>query len=141
MRGDHLVKDQLIFLLEIHLDLCSPKTLTLHFFVFQRVIPVKKAAGKTLCVLIKNNKRTDQRNELCKRIIQGSLIDCLLNLFLLYFTACLDLLQVSLLINKQTGGKKEKKREGGGEESETCGLCVPKTRLGIHLLKFDWLFR
>ena len=26
----------------------------------------------------------------------------------------LDLLQVSLLINKQTGGKKKKKREGGG---------------------------
>ncbi|XP_065051752.1 serine/threonine-protein phosphatase 4 regulatory subunit 4-like [Rhopilema esculentum] len=35
-----------------------------------RVIPVKKAAGRTLCAFIKNNKRTDQRNELCKRIIQ-----------------------------------------------------------------------
>ena len=29
--------------------------------------------------------------------------------------AQLDLLQVSLLINKQTGGKKKKKREGKGE--------------------------
>jgi len=34
-----------------------------------RVIPVRKAAGRTLCTFIKNNKRTDQRNELCKRVI------------------------------------------------------------------------
>ena len=37
----------------------------------------------------------------------------------------LDLLQVSLLINKQMG---RRKRKGKGEESETCGLRVPKTR-------------
>ena len=40
----------------------------------------------------------------------------------------LDLLQASLWINKQTGGKKKKKRKGKEEESETCGLRVPKTR-------------
>ena len=39
----------------------------------------------------------------------------------------MDLLQVSLLVNKQTGGKK-KMMDGKGEESETCGLRVPKTR-------------
>ena len=51
-----------------------------------------------------------------------------------------DSLQVSLLINKQTGGKKKKKKEGKGDESETCRLRVPKTRLGVRQLNFDWLF-
>ena len=37
---------------------------------------------------------------------------------------CLDLLQVSLLINKQTGGKKKKKKEGkGGGERDLWTTC------------------
>ena len=49
----------------------------------------------------------------------------------------LGLLQVSLLINEQTGGKEEE--EKGREEGkwETCELRVLKTRL--HLLSFNWL--
>ena len=46
------------------------------------------------------------------------------------FCSHLDLLHVSLLINKQTGRKK-KKREGkkeGQKESEICGQRVSKTR-------------
>ena len=55
-----------------------------------------------------------------------------------------DLLQVSLLINEQTGGKKKKKtvesgRERGGERDLWTTRSENEAR--IHLLKFDWLFR
>ena len=43
-------------------------------------------------------------------------------------------------INKREGSRR-RKGKGKGKESETCGLRVPKMRLGIRLLKFDWLFR
>ena len=41
----------------------------------------------------------------------------------------MDLLQVSLLVNKQTGGEKnEEKGKRMGKESNTCELRVPKAR-------------
>ena len=40
----------------------------------------------------------------------------------------LDLLQVSLLINKQMGGGQNEEERRKGKESETCELCVPETR-------------
>ena len=36
--------------------------------------------------------------------------------------ASVDLLEVSLLISKQTGGKNKKKGMGKGKERETCGV-------------------
>ena len=57
------------------------------------------------------------------------------------------LLPVSLLVNEKRelgqlkNGREAEEEKGRGKESETCGLRVPKTRFGIHLLKFDWLFR
>ena len=57
----------------------------------------------------------------------------LIEIFVLFSTVLLDLLQVSLLINKQMGGgrkgRRKREREGKGKESETCEQCVPKTRL------------
>lgn len=37
----------------------------------QRVLPVKLAAARTLCVFIRYNRRYEQRQELCCRLIQG----------------------------------------------------------------------
>ena len=47
-------------------------TLTcLVFFPVQRVLPVKLAAAHTLCVFIRYNRRFEQRQELCCRLIKG----------------------------------------------------------------------
>ena len=44
---------------------------SLFFFGEQRVLPVKLAAARTLCVFIRYNRRFEQRQELCCRLIQG----------------------------------------------------------------------
>lgn len=39
--------------------------------LLQTVLPVKRAASHTLCVLIRNNRRQQQRKELISWIIKG----------------------------------------------------------------------
>jgi hypothetical protein len=39
--------------------------------LFQHVLPVTHAAAYTLCIFIKNNTRSEQRDELCCRFIEG----------------------------------------------------------------------
>ena len=51
-----------------------------------------------------------------------------------------DLLQGSLLINKQTGGKKKKKMEGKGAGKRDLWTTRSENEALIHLLKSDWLF-
>ena len=52
-----------------------------------------------------------------------------------------DLLQVSLLIYKQTGGMKKKKTEGKGGGERDLWTTRSENEALIHQLKFDWLFR
>ena len=56
-------------------------------------------------------------------------------------STAVDLLQVSLLINEQTGGEKKKKTEGKGGGERDLWTTRSENEALIHLLKSDWLFR
>lgn len=60
------------FRLEIFLFGDSPRFSRHYTLVpFQHVLPVTHAAAYTLCIFIKNNTRSEQRDELCCRFIEG----------------------------------------------------------------------
>lgn len=54
----------------IRSDLLQVRSASLPPSFFNRVLPVKLAAARTLCVFIRYNRRSDQRQELCCRLIQ-----------------------------------------------------------------------
>ena len=37
----------------------------------QRVLPVQQAAARTLCVFMRYNRKLEQRQEICSKLIQG----------------------------------------------------------------------